>query len=198
LQRLIDDWPKPDGFSLSLGGEAREQEQSFGALGGGFILALMLVYMVMAGQFESFVQPLVVMTAVPLAGLGAVLTMRATGTTLNLNSALGAIVLVGIVVNNAIVLVDYTNLLRRQHGLALKAAIIESARRRLRPILMTAATTILALLPVALASGAGNEAQAPLARVVVGGLTSSSLITLFVVPVLYGLTESLIDRWRRA
>ena len=188
----------PEGFSVILGGEAQEQESTFQSMALGVLLALLLVYMVMAGQFESFVQPLVIMVSVPFAFAGVIATLLLTGTTFNINSFMGVIVLVGVVVNNAIVLVDYINLMRRRYNRPLREAIVESARRRLRPILMTTTTTVLALLPVAIGSGTGGENQAPLARVVIGGLLFSTLITLFLVPILYLWAESLKRRiWIR-
>jgi HAE1 family hydrophobic/amphiphilic exporter-1 len=129
------------------------------------------------------------MASVPFAFVGIVGTLALTGTTFNMNSFLGAIVLVGIVVNNAIVLVDYINMLRREQGMPLYDAVVESARRRLRPILMTTLTTVLAMVPLAMATGEGSEIQAPLARVVLGGLTASTLVTLVLVPCLYFLLE---------
>jgi HAE1 family hydrophobic/amphiphilic exporter-1 len=150
--------------------------------------------MVMACQFESLRDPLVIMASVPLAAIGVFLTLFLTETTFNIQSYIGCIMLGGIVVNNAILLVDHTNLLRRRDRLALRAAIEEAGRRRLRPILMTAITTILGLFPLALGLGEGGEAQAPMARAVIGGLTSSTFITLMVVPVVYSLFESWFPR----
>jgi HAE1 family hydrophobic/amphiphilic exporter-1 len=187
----------PPGFTVRAAGEASEQAQSFEALGGGLLLALFLVYIVMAAQFESLIQPLIVMVSVPFAAIGVLITLSTTKTTLNLNSALGVIVLVGVVVNNAIVLVDYANLLVREQHMPLRQAVIETARRRLRPILMTTSTTVLALLPVAMSTESGAEAQTPLARVVVGGMTSSTLITLVLVPVLYFLVEATRQRFAK-
>jgi HAE1 family hydrophobic/amphiphilic exporter-1 len=155
----------------------------------GILLAAFLVFAVMAVQFESLRHPLVIMASVPFALVGVVGALVVTDTTLNMNSALGAIVLVGIVVNNAIVLVDYTNLLRRERGASLLTAVVEAGRRRLRPILMTTLTTALALLPLALGMGEGSEIQAPLARVVVGGLLTSTAVTLLLVPSLYFVAE---------
>jgi HAE1 family hydrophobic/amphiphilic exporter-1 len=189
----------PDGFSILVAGEAQEQSGAFGALGLGFLLALALVYMVMAAQFESFLQPLVIMMSIPFAAVGVIWTLVLTETTFNLNSFMGCVVLVGVVVNNAIVLVDYSNMLRHRDGMELRAAVIEASRRRLRPILMTTLTTVLALLPVAMATGAGSETQTPLARVVVGGMVVSTLVTLIVIPVLYHAVEGAIERftaWR--
>src|SRR5690606_8805056 len=143
----------------------------------------------MAVQFESVRHPLVVMLAVPFAFIGVVLALLVTGTTFNMNSFLGAIVLVGIVVNNAIVLVDYANLLRREQGHALYRAVVTACKRRLRPILMTTLTTACGLLPLAFGTTEGSEIQAPLARVVVGGLLTSTLVTLLLVPCVYLLME---------
>ena len=179
----------PYGYSVIVAGESAEQNSAFTSLGLGIVLALMLVFMVMAGQFESFVHPFVILLSVPSAGIGVVAVLVGTGTTLNLNSLMGCIVLVGVVVNNAIVLVDSINQLRRGEGVALREAVVEASRRRLRPILMTTATTVLALLPVAIGGGTGGENQVPLARVVVGGLLASTLVTLALVPVLYYRVE---------
>jgi HAE1 family hydrophobic/amphiphilic exporter-1 len=154
-------------------------------------LALVLVYMVMACQYESLRDPFVVMFSVPMAAIGVLLMLFLTGTTLNIQSFIGCIMLGGIVVNNAILLVDTINLLRRRDGLPLREAIEEAGRRRLRPILMTTLTTLLALTPMALGIGEGGAEQAPMARAVIGGLASSTLITLIFVPVVYSLFEGL-------
>jgi len=179
----------PAGFSIQLAGETREQESTFAGLQIGIILAILLVFAVMAVQFESLRDPLIVMTSVPFGFVGVVLTLVVTGTTFSLNAFLGSIVLVGIAVNNAIVLVDAANLLRREHGFDTIAAVVEAGRRRLRPILMTTSTTLLGVLPIALAIGEGSEIQAPLARVVLGGLLVSTVITLVLLPTLYVLTD---------
>ncbi len=181
--------PVPRDFSIVLGGDYEEQQKAFRELLMGFVLALLLVYMVMAALYESFRGPFVVMFSVPLAIIGVVLMLLLSNTTFNVQSYIGCIMLGGIVVNNAILLVDYTNLLRRRDGMGLMEAIEEAGRRRLRPILMTAATTILALVPLAIGMGEGGEAQAPMARAVIGGLLSSTLITLVFVPTLYSLIE---------
>jgi HAE1 family hydrophobic/amphiphilic exporter-1 len=145
--------------------------------------------MVMACQFESLKDPLVVMFSVPLAAIGVIPTLFLTNTTFNMQSFIGCIMLAGIVVNNAILLVDQANRLQRDQGMSPLEAARESGIRRLRPILMTALTTCLGLLPLALALGDGGEAQAPMARAVIGGLASSTLITLVFIPVLYSLVE---------
>ena len=181
--------PVPRGFSILFTGDYEEQQKAFRELFFGLILALMLVYMVMASLYESLRDPFVVMFSIPLAAIGVILMLFVTNTTLNVQSYIGCIMLGGIVVNNAILLVDYTNLLRRRDKMPLREAIEEAGRRRLRPILMTATTTIIALLPLALGINEGGEAQAPMARAVIGGLLSSTLITLVIVPVVYSVFE---------
>ncbi len=186
----------PDDFSLVYGGEYEEQKKSHRELIFGLVLAILLVYMVMAGQFESMIQPFVIMFSIPFATIGVLGMLWMTHTTISVQSILGIVVLVGIVVNNAIVLVDYINLLRRKQGLPLHEAVEEGGRRRLRPIIMTTLTTTLALVPMAIGLGSGGELQAPMARVVIGGLLTSTLITLLFVPVLYTTIEELLDRRR--
>jgi HAE1 family hydrophobic/amphiphilic exporter-1 len=187
----------PEGFSIYFGGEYEEQRQAQRDFLLAILMAVALIYMVMAAQFERFIDPLIVMFSVPLALVGVVPTMLLTGTTLNLQSSMGIVMLVGIVVNNAIVLVDYINLLRRERGMSVRDAVVESARLRLRPILMTTTTTILALLPLAIGIGTGAEVQAALARVVIGGLVASTLITLVLIPVVYITVANGLARLRR-
>jgi HAE1 family hydrophobic/amphiphilic exporter-1 len=179
----------PRDFSIMFGGEYEEQQEAFTELLLSFVLAIVLVYMVMACLYESLRDPFIVMFSVPLAVIGVILMLFLTGTTFNMTSFIGCIMLGGIVVNNAILLVDHTNLLRRRDGMPMREAIEEAGRRRLRPILMTALTTIFGLLPLALGLGEGGEAQAPMARAVIGGLISSTLITLVFVPTIYSLFE---------
>lgn len=186
--------PVPKDFSILFGGEYEEQQKAFRELLFGLVLAIFLVYMVMAGQFESFRDPFVVLFSLPMALIGIVLTMILTGTIFSLQAFIGCIVLTGIVVNNAILLVDYTNRLRREQGLELFDALRLAGSHRLRPILMTTTTTALGLLPLAIGLGEGGEAQAPLARVVIGGLISSSLITLVLIPVVYSIFEQKLNR----
>jgi HAE1 family hydrophobic/amphiphilic exporter-1 len=150
---------------------------------------VLLVYAVMASQYESLRDPFIIMFSVPLAAIGVVLALKLTGTTFSLQAYIGVIMLAGIVVSNAILLVDYTNVLRRRDGLALRDAVETAGRTRLRPILMTSLATILGLVPMSLGIGEGAELQAPLARVVIGGLTASTLITLVFVPTVYTLFE---------
>jgi len=189
IERELRKLPLSQEFSYAFVGEAKEQAETFAGLKIVFILALFLVYMVMACQFEQIKGPLVVMFSVPFAAIGVVLAHFLTGTTFNINSFIGIIMLVGIVVSNAILLVDHTNLLRRRDGLEMDAALSLAGQRRLRPILMTSLTTILGLIPLALGLGEGGETQAPLARTVIGGLTTSTFITLLVVPAIYKLLK---------
>lgn len=185
VEAALDGLALPAGFTVAYGGEYQEQLEAQRDFTIAVLMALALVYMLMAAQFERFVDPLIVMLAVPMALVGVVPTLLLTGTTLNIQSIMGLVMLIGIVVNNAIVLVDTINLLRRDRGLGVREAVLEAARLRLRPILMTTTTTVLGLAPLALGIGAGAELQASLARVVIGGLIASTLVTLLLVPVAY-------------
>jgi HAE1 family hydrophobic/amphiphilic exporter-1 len=186
VQARLDKIPHPNNYSLTVAGAFEEQQKAFGELIISLILALALVYMVLACQYESLRDPLVVMFSVPFAAVGVLITLFLSNTTLNVQSYIGCIMLGGIVVNNAILIVDQAGRLQR-NGMSIHDALAEAGRRRLRPILMTTLTTILALIPLAMGIGEGADAQAPLARTVVGGLSGSSLITLFLIPVLYSV-----------
>jgi len=188
----------PEGFSITFGGQYREQQKAQTDFLIAIIMALVLIYMVMAGQFERFLDPLIVMFSVPLVLVGVLPTLVLTGTTVNIQSVMGFVMLIGIVVNNAIVLVDYINIMRRERGLELFDAVAEAGRLRLRPILMTTLTTVLGLVPLALGIGAGAEIQAALARVVIGGLTASTLITLLLIPAAYVSADLFSRRVRSA
>ncbi|MCX7568986.1 efflux RND transporter permease subunit [Tumebacillus sp. DT12] len=183
-QRLGQNVTLPAGYSIEYGGESEQMSDAFTKLQGALVLAVILVYMVMAAQFESFFHPLVIMFSVPVTVIGVVFGLLVTGRSLGVGAFIGLIVLVGIVVNNAIILVDYINRLRRR-GLDRVEAVLEAGPVRLRPILMTAGATVLGLLPASLGYGEGAEIQAPLATVVLFGLTFSTLITLVLVPVVY-------------
>lgn len=189
IQAELDRIPRPGNYELHIAGNFEEQQEAQRELTIALLLSLLLVFMVLACQYESLRDPLVVMLSTPMAAIGVLLTLWLTGTTLNLQSAIGCVMLGGIVVNNAILLVDQSSRLV-ERGLSLDEAVIEAGRRRFRPILMTTLTTILGLLPLALGLGEGTDAQAPLARAVVGGLTGSTLITLVLIPVVYTLVHS--------
>lgn len=186
----------PEGFIIRLAGEQEEQSEAYRGLLFTLLLAVALVYMVMAAQFESLLHPFLIMFSIPFAAIGVILMIFITGTNISVPVFIGIIMLAGIVVNNAIVLVDYINLMRSQ-GMDVREAILEGGRRRLRPILMTTLTTVFALVPLSLGLGAGAEMQAPMARTVIGGLTVASLFTLFFIPTLYSLFESAKTRLKR-
>lgn len=179
----------PKDFSVGFGAEVEQQGQAFQQLRLLLILGVLLVYAVMASQYESLRDPFVVMFSVPVAAIGVVGALKLTATAFSLQAYIGVIMLGGIVVSNAILLVDYTNILRRRDGKPLREAVELAGRTRLRPILMTTFTTVLGLVPMALGIGEGAELQAPLARVVIGGLTASTLVTLVLVPSVYTLFE---------
>jgi len=196
IQGKLSDFQLPEGFSIVYSGEYEEQQKAAADFRLSIIMALVLIYMVMAAQFERFFDPLVVMFSVPLAVIGVVPTLLITGTTINMQSMMGIVMLIGIVVNNAIVLIDYINLMRREHGMNVRQAVIHSGRLRLRPILMTTLTTVLGLLPLSFGIGSGAEIQASLARVVIGGLTASTLVTLVFIPVVYVTAENVLGKIR--
>ncbi len=190
IQSKVNQMNLPAGYTVTYEGENQDMMDSFGSLGIAFILAIILVYAVMAIQYESFFNPFVIMFSIPTALIGVVLGLLMTGRSFSVPAFIGLIMLVGIVVSNAIVLVDYLKQLR-ERGMERNAAIIEAGRVRLRPILMTAFATILAMLPLSLGLGEGAEYGAPLATVIIGGLIVSTFITLVLVPVVY----SLFDDW---
>ena len=202
IQGKLEGYQMPKGYVYEMGGENQEMVDSFKSLGMALLLAIVLMYMILASQFESLLHPFTIMLSVPLALAGGALGLFITGRTLNVPAIIGVIMLSGIVVNNAIVLVDYINT-RRSNGEDRTAAIIAAGPIRLRPILMTALTTILGLLPLALGIGEGAEIQAPMATVVIGGLILSTLLTLIFIPVMYTLFDDLsrmknskLNRWK--
>lgn len=192
VKGVIAETPPPDGFTAQLSGLSEAQRQAFAGLGFAALLAIALVYMVLASQFRSLVDPLVIMFSVPLGVSGVLVMLWATGTTLSVNSAMGTIMMIGIVVSNGVLLVDFANVLRRR-GKGLLAATVGAGRTRLRPILMTTLATIFGLAPMALGFGEGSETNLPLARAVIGGLAVSAVFTLFLIPSLY----TLLDRFAR-
>ena len=198
IRTSLDDLDLPAGFALVYGGQFEEQQAARRDFTIAIAMALVLVYMLMAAQFERFLDPLIVMLSVPVALVGVVPTLLLTGTTLNIQSLMGLMMLIGIVVNNAIVLVDAINLLRREYRMGAAEAVIEAGRLRLRPILITTGTTVLGLLPLAVGFGTGAEIQAPLARVVIGGLIASTLVTLVLIPVTYTAATGLVARLRQS
>lgn len=178
----------PSGTTIEYGGMIEEQKDSEKVMLMMIVLGVILVYMVMAAQFESFIHPLIIMFSIPFAFSGVAATLYMTGTPLSMTAYIGVILLIGIVVNNAIILIDYINLLRTR-GVNLREAIVDSGRQRLRPVLITTLTTILGMLPMAISTSEGSASWRPLGLVVVGGLTVSTLVTMVIVPVLYYIVE---------
>ena len=193
LEERFKALPLPPGFSLQLGGQTQQQREAFGSLKFTTILALLLVYMVMASQFRSLLDPFIIMFSVPLGMIGVIWALFLTNTTLNVTSFMGIIMMVGIVVSNGVLLVEYINELRR-HGLGLHEAVVQAGRTRLRPIVMTSLTTLVGLFPMALGIDVGSEANAPLARAVIGGLAVSTVLTLILIPTLYVILEERFPR----
>jgi HAE1 family hydrophobic/amphiphilic exporter-1 len=186
LNREVGKLVLPADVSINIGGEAEEQKKAFGDLSLLLILGIGLVYMVMAAQFESLLDPFIIMFAIPFTFIGVILGFILTGTTLSINTFLGIIMLMGIVVNNAIVLISYIIMLRAR-GFSMREAVTTAGSNRLRPILMTTITTIVGLLPLALSRGEGSEVWQPLGITMIGGLTVSTLVTLLFVPTLYAV-----------
>ncbi len=178
------------GYSFEFSGEQADMQESFKDLSIALLLAIILVYAIMAAMFESLVQPLVIMITLPLAMIGVVWIFLLSGSTLSVVSFVGIIILAGIVVNNGIVLVDHVNQLRRS-GVAKEAALVQAGFDRIRPVLITALTTIFGMLPMAMSSGAGSDMSAPMALTVIGGLLSATLLTLFYVPIFYSFADRL-------
>jgi HAE1 family hydrophobic/amphiphilic exporter-1 len=193
VQARMPEISVPKDFAVGFGTEVEEQAKSFRELQLVLILAIVLVYTVMASQYESLRDPFIIIFSIPLAAIGVVGMLMITGTPFSMQAYIGVIMLAGIVVSNAILLVDYTNTLRQRDKMELRAAIELAGRHRLRPILMTSLCTGLGLVPMAIGIGEGAELQAPLARVVIGGLLTSTLITLVFVPAMYTLFE---EGWR--
>jgi HAE1 family hydrophobic/amphiphilic exporter-1 len=198
LRTAMKDIYVPSDFVTLIRGDWEEQQRSQREMITAILLAILLIFLVMAGQFESFKYPFVVLFSIPVSLIGVVAIMLATKTPFTLQAFIGCIILVGVSVNNAIVLVDLVNRLRREEKIELFRALEIAGERRLRPILMTTLTTVLGLIPMAIGLGEGSEAQIPMARVVIGGLTMSTVITLVLIPVIYSLVEQKAERKRLA
>lgn len=192
-RQVLDNFEWPDGYRYEIGGTAEEQAESFRFLLIAFLIAAILAYMIMASQFESLVEPFIIIITIPLAMTGVLIMLFITSTPVSVTAMIGLILLAGIVVNNGIVMIDYIKVLQSR-GMDRLEAVIQGASRRLRPILMTAATTILSMVPLALELGAGSETWSPMARAVIGGLSFSTLLMLIVVPCLYYIINSLVER----
>ena len=195
-QERIDTLEKPTGVNYIWGGDQENQSEGFGTLGIALLAAIILVYLVMVGLYDSFVHPFVVLFAIPLSFIGAMLALALTNKTLNIFTILGIIMLIGLVCKNAIMLVDYTNQ-RRKAGESIRTALIQANHARLRPILMTTIAMVFGMFPIALASGAGAEWKNGLAWVIIGGLISSLFLTLVIVPVIYEIMEKIIAKFSK-
>ena len=197
VQARLSEINVPPDFGVGFGSEIEEQARSFAQLRMILILAILLVYAVMASQYESLRDPFIIMFSVPVAAIGVVGSLLLTNTSFSMQAYIGIIMLAGIVVSNAILLVDYINTLRRRDGLPIREAVELGGRTRLRPILMTSLATMLGLVPMAIGLGEGGELQAPLARVVIGGLLTSTLVTLVLVPAIYTVFEEGLSGLRK-
>lgn len=195
-QAKLDKLPKPTGVNYIWGGDQENQSEGFGTLGIALLAAIILVYLVMVGLYDSFVHPFVVLFAIPLSFIGALLALALTNNSLNIFTILGIIMLIGLVCKNAIMLVDYTNQ-RRAAGETIRTALIQANHARLRPILMTTIAMVFGMFPIALASGAGAEWKNGLAWVIIGGLISSLFLTLIIVPVIYEIMEKIIAKFSK-
>lgn len=196
MQRAIEGVQMPPGFYWDWGTDQKRRAEEFSGMWLAVVLAIGLIYMLLASQFESFIHPLTILLSVPLAGAGVVLALFLTGHAFGLTAFIGVLMLVGIVVKNGILLVDYTNQLRSR-GMMREEALLIAGPTRLRPILMTASAAALGMLPLALGLGKGSEIQAPMATAVIGGLTTSTFLTLFVVPAVYSILDDVAARLRR-
>jgi HAE1 family hydrophobic/amphiphilic exporter-1 len=181
----------PPGYSYFMGGETEQLVETMGYVLETIILAIILIFLILASQFESFSQPFAIMMALPLSLVGVLLALLITNDTLNMMSMIGVIMLMGLVTKNAILLVDNANE-RRRHGQDRRSALIDAGAVRLRPIMMTTAAMVFGMLPIALALGEGGGFRRPMARAVIGGLITSTMLTLVVVPVVYTLIEDLV------
>ena len=190
VDKIMKDTTLPPGYRFDVGGQAKDMQESFQAALAALGLAVIFIYLILASQFASFTQPLAIMASLPFSLIGVFLALLLTGTTLNLFSIIGFIMLMGLVTKNAILLVDFANRARRG-GASLVDALLQSGQVRLRPILMTTAAMIGGMLPLALGLGEGGETQAPMGRAIIGGVITSTLLTLVVVPVLY----TYLDAW---
>lgn len=187
----------PPGYRIDLSGEAEDMAESFGYMGESLLLAVLFVYLILAAQFESFFEPLAIMFSLPLSIVGMAGMLKLTGDTINIMSLIGLIMLMGLVTKNAILLVDYAKVLQQRDGMSRRDAVIQAGRTRLRPIVMTTLAMIFGMMPLFLAIGAGAEMRAPMARAVVGGLLTATMLTLLVVPVMYTVMDDFSDWLKR-
>ncbi len=195
-ERVQEEMSLPEGYQLSVGGDAERMDDVFQSMGMAFVMGILFIFLILAAQFESYIDPLAIMFALPLAIIGAILGLKVMGSDLSLVSLIGIIMLMGLVTKNAILLIDFTKQARAR-GVERSEAIQQAAVTRLRPIMMTSTAMILGMVPVALALGIGAEQRAPMAHATIGGLITSTLLTLIIVPVIYTLLDDLINKTNR-
>jgi HAE1 family hydrophobic/amphiphilic exporter-1 len=188
IQKIADGMRLPPGVSITLGGDTESQQEVFGSIFGALGLAVLLMYLILVVQFGSFIDPLAIMMSLPLSLIGVMLALAITGITINLMSLIGVILLMGLVAKNAILLIDFAKW-SEEKGMPRREAIIEAGRARLRPILMTTFALIAGMLPVAMGSGEGAQFRAPLGIAVIGGVVTSTFLTLLVIPVVYSVLD---------
>jgi multidrug efflux pump subunit AcrB len=193
VEKIVGQIQKPDGITVKVRGSVRDMDSSFSSFGIGLILAVILVYLILMAQFASFSDPFVILLAVPPGLSGVFIFLLVTGTSLNVMSLMGVVMMTGIVVSDSILIVEFVGTLRRE-GKELKEALTEACKVRLRPIMMTTLATVLGLIPMALALEPGSEQYAPLARAILGGLTVSGIVTVFLVPTAYLLIHHKADQ----
>jgi multidrug efflux pump subunit AcrB len=188
VEKIIKATVLPPGYRFDVGGSAKMENEIFGNIGAALGLALIFIYIVLASQFASFLQPIAIMASLPLSLIGVMIALKATGTTINLFSLIGLIMLMGLVTKNAILLVDFANHARKA-GATLAEAVLSAGQIRMRPIIMTTAAMVFGMFPLALALDEGGELQAPMGRAIIGGVITSTMLTLVVVPVIYAYIE---------
>jgi len=196
VQKIASAMELPPGYSLAAAGQQQDMQESFQAAVAALALAIVFIYLILASQFASFTQPIAIMASLPFSLIGVFIALLLTGTTLNIFSIIGFIMLMGLVTKNAILLVDFANRARRA-GASLHDSLLDAGQVRLRPILMTTAAMIGGMLPLALGLGEGGENQAPMGRAIIGGVITSTLLTLVVVPVIYTYLDALHERRSR-
>jgi len=186
--------PLPEGMQMTWGSDVKKQNEGFGALGKALLIAFILIYLIMVALYDSFIYPFVVLFSIPVAVIGALMALNLTISNLSIFAFLGLIMLMGLVVKNAILIVDFTNQLKAQ-GMHYKEALVKAGKERMRPILMTTIAMVVGMLPIALAKGSGSEWKNALAWIIIGGLTSSLILTVYLVPVVYAVVDGIKERF---
>ena len=194
--KYINENPLPEGMQMTWGSDIKRQNDSFGALGSVLLISFLLIYLIMVALYDSFIYPFVVLFSIPVAVIGALLALNLTISNLSLFALLGLIMLMGLVVKNAILIVDFTNQLK-ERGMHYKDALIEAGKERMRPILMTSISMIVGMLPIAMASGTASEWKNGLAWIIIGGVTSSLILTVYLVPVVYYVVDSIKEKFTK-